>query len=101
MSVNLEGSAYGRQAAVHDPEMTEVGPEKPCGELLRRYWQPITFALELDDVSKKIRILDKELIVFRDKSGRIGLLEPRRCHRDTSLHYGRIEEKGIRCRYHG
>jgi hypothetical protein len=70
------------------------------GELLRRYWQPVCPSDELSDLPKKVKILCEELIVFRDKKGRVGALEPHCSHRGTSLEYGRIEEEGIRCCYH-
>lgn len=95
------GTAYGRLRHLHDPELTEVGPGKPCGELLRRFWQPIALATEVTDVPKEVRILGEDLILFRDGRGRYGLLEPRCCHRGTSLYYGKVETTGVRCCYHG
>ena len=65
------------------------------GELLRRYWQPVCPSEELSDLPKKVKILCEELIVFRDKKGRVGALEPHCSHRGTSLEYGRIEGEGI------
>ena len=97
----LEGVAYGRQQQSHDAFMTEVEPETPGGEFLRRYWQPIGLSSELGTVPRKVRILGEDLILFRDLQNRLGLLYPRCCHRGTSLYYGQIEDKGIRCCYHG
>ena len=56
---------------------------------------------ELADVPKRLKILCEDLVAYRDKSGRVGVLGAHCCHRGTSLEYGRIEENGIRCCYHG
>ena len=71
------------------------------GELLRRYWQPVALSRDATSTPKVIRALGEELILFRDHSGRPGLAHPRCAHRGTSLYYGKVEEKGIRCCYHG
>jgi len=71
------------------------------GELLRRYWQPGCTSDELRDLPKKVKLLCEELVVFRDKKGRVGALEPHCSHRGTSLEWGRVEEEGLRCCYHG
>ena len=71
------------------------------GELLRRYWQPVCTSDELRDLPKKVKLLCEELVVFRDKKGRVGALEPHCSHRGTSLEWGRVEEEGLRCCYHG
>jgi hypothetical protein len=90
------GSAYGRPVQHSNKLLTEVGPGKPCGELMRRYWQPIATSAEVNDVPRKVRILGEDLILFRDRKGRAGLLYPRCMHRGTSFYYGRIEAEGIR-----
>ena len=84
-----------------DQELTRVGPGTPCGEYLRRFWQPVILADELHDLPRRIRILSEDLIVFRDKSGAYGLVEPYCPHRGTSLEYGIIAQHGIQCPYHG
>ena len=84
-----------------DEELTRVGPGTPCGEYLRRFWQPVILTSELNDLPVKLKILGEELVVFRDGSGEIGLLELHCPHRGTSLEFGLIGEKGIRCCYHG
>ena len=95
-------SAYlNREVPSDDVELTRVGPATPCGEYLRRFWQPICFADDLKDVPNRIRILGEDLVVFRDLSGRVGLLQLHCSHRGTSLEYGLIAEMGIRCCYHG
>ena len=94
-------SAYGLKIPEPDPELTLVGPETPCGELMRRYWQPVCLSGDLKDLPKSVRILGEDLIAFRDGQGRPGLLFFRCSHRGTSLEYGRVEERGLRCCYHG
>ena len=83
--------------------MTRVGPGTPGGELLRRYWLPVAAAKELtrEAPTKFVRILGEDLVLFRDKSGRVGLLADHCSHRGASLLYGREEERGIACAYHG
>ncbi len=95
------GSAYGRPPQHPNKRLTEVGPGTPMGELMRRYWQPIFASRDLKDLPKKVKILGEELILFRDRQGRAGLVYPRCMHRGTSLFYGKVEERGIRCCYHG
>ena len=84
-------------------QLTKVGPGTPAGELLRRYWHPISVSLEITDEhpTKFVRILGEDLVIFRDKSGRLGLLADHCSHRGASLVYGRVEERGISCAYHG
>ncbi len=101
---NLAESGYGREAPRPDGRMTPVGPGTPAGELLRRYWQPVGVASELEkhaDLAMPVRVLGEDLVLFRDGKGRFGLLDVRCCHRGTSLYYGRVEGEGIRCCYHG
>lgn len=83
--------------------LTRVGPGTPAGELLRRYWLPVAVARELTDENptKFVRVLDEDLVLFRDKRGRVGLLADHCSHRGASLIYGRVEERGIACAYHG
>ena len=84
-----------------DPILTEVGPGTPCGEYLRRYWQPVALASDVIDVPKRIRIMCEDLALFCDKSERLGLLHLNCIHRGASLEYGIPQERGIRCCYHG
>jgi len=100
--LNTPYSAYlHRERPGEDEELTRVGPGTPCGEYLRRFWQPIIRSSELTDLPQRLRILGEDLVVFRDKRGAIGLLELYCPHRGTSLEFGLIGEKGIRCCYHG
>ena len=83
--------------------LTRVGPGTPAGELLRRYWLPVAVASELTEESptQLLTVLGETLVLFRDKRGNVGLLDDRCAHRGVSLSYGRVEERGIACAYHG
>jgi phenylpropionate dioxygenase-like ring-hydroxylating dioxygenase large terminal subunit len=83
--------------------LTRVGEGTPMGELLRRYWQPVALSEELPAGSppKPLRILGEDLVLFRDDQGRPGLLALHCSHRGADLSYGRIEDGGLRCLYHG
>ena len=82
--------------------LTRVGPGTPCGELMRRYWHPIHPAdLLREKPVAKVRILCEDLTLFRDRSGKLGLVQERCPHRQTSLSAGIPEPEGIRCCYHG
>src|SRR6266403_5667578 len=84
--------------------LTRVGPGTPIGELSRRYWLPVLLAQELpepDCAPVRVKLLGERLIAFRDTQGRIGLIEEFCAHRGVSLWFGRNEENGIRCPYHG
>ena len=96
-----EGTAYGRASQHPNALLTEVGPGKPMGELMRRYWQPVLASRNVTTRPREVRILGEDLIVFRDGEGRPGLLYPRCMHRGTSLFWGHVEADGIRCCYHG
>ncbi len=95
------GRAYGREEGHFDPVLVHVGPRTPGGELLRRYWQPIALSSDATTLPKAIRRLGEDLVAFRNQQGEVGLLYPRCAHRGTNLVYGRVEEDGIRCCYHG
>lgn len=97
----LDGTAYGRPQPSSESLLTEVGPGTPCGEYMRRYWQPVRAAAEVTERPQEIRILGEDLILFRDGEGRPGLLYPHCMHRGASLLYGHVESGGIRCCYHG
>src|SRR6478735_8079267 len=95
------GTAYGRPAPTSRRELTEVGAGTPMGELLRRYWHPIALVGDATATPRKVRVLGEDLILFRDGQGRPGLVYPHCSHRGASLYYGKVEERGIRCCYHG
>ena len=94
------GGYLHNEVPPEDAELTHVGPGTPAGEWFRRFWQPVAASEDLKDLPQAIRILDEDLVVFRDRSGRVGLLELHCSHRGTSLEFGQIEERGIRCCYH-
>src|SRR5713226_8771277 len=84
--------------------LTRVSPGAPMGELMRRYWIPVLLSQEIsepDGAPVRVRLLGEDLVAFRDSKGRIGLLAEHCSHRGTSLYYGRNEECGLRCIYHG
>ena len=92
---------YNRPKHDHDTYLTDVGPDTPCGNYLRRYWHPFMLASELQDLPVPVRLLGEDLVAFRDGGGRLGLLHRHCIHRGTSLEFGIIAERGIRCCYHG
>src|SRR5581483_7468534 len=100
-AVGAYGAYFHRDVPEEDVELTRVGPGTPCGEYLRRFWQPVGLSAELADLPKAIRIMGEDLVLFRDGRGRIGLLELHCSHRGTSLEYAQVETDGLRCCYHG
>ncbi|AQV96639.1 (2Fe-2S)-binding protein [Cupriavidus necator] len=95
------GGYYANRVPDHDPELTETGPGTPMGEYMRRFWHPVCMSMELTDTPRFLKILNEELVAFRDGSGRVGVLHAHCCHRGASLEYGAIQERGIKCCYHG
>ena len=82
--------------------LTRVGPGTPMGELFRRYWHPVAATVELkENPTKAVRILCEDLVLYRDRSGALGLIDESCPHRRVNLLYGIPEEKGLRCPYHG
>jgi phthalate 4,5-dioxygenase oxygenase subunit len=84
--------------------LTRVGPGTPMGELFRRYWLPCVTSAELpapDCPPVRLRLLGEDLIAFRDSKGKVGILEAYCPHRRANLFWGRNEECGLRCVYHG
>ena len=83
-------------------QLTQVGPGTLVGELLRRYWYPVAASSQLEkDPVIPVELLGEKLVLFRDNSGKLGLLERACPHRRTSLAFGMPEDNGIRCAYHG
>jgi len=85
-------------------KLARVGPGTPMGNLMRRYWIPVLYSTELpepDCAPKRVKILCEKLVAFRDSIGRVGLVDERCPHRTASLFFGRNEECGLRCVYHG
>jgi phenylpropionate dioxygenase-like ring-hydroxylating dioxygenase large terminal subunit len=84
--------------------LTRTGPGTPMGDLLRRYWLPAILCDEIadpDGPQARLRLMGEDLIVFRDTSGRVGILDQFCPHRRASLFFARNEECGLRCSYHG
>src|SRR5581483_2369220 len=83
--------------------LTRTGPGTPCGDFMRRYWQPVALAEELEPDGPPVaaRLLGEDLVVYRDLQGRLGVLGRWCSHRGTDLRYGSVEEAGLRCGYHG
>ncbi|MDB5841068.1 MAG: pobA [Herminiimonas sp.] len=95
------GGYLNPRSTEDDAALTSVGPRTPGGEYLRRFWQPIAMVEEVRDMPVPIRVLGEDLVLFRDKSGSLGLVHRHCSHRGTSLEYGIIGQHGIRCAYHG
>src|SRR5258705_2692094 len=84
--------------------LTQTGPGTAMGALFRRYWIPALLAEELPDDDcppVRVKLLSERLIAFRDSQGRYGLIDEFCAHRGVSLWFGRNEESGLRCAYHG
>ena len=92
---------YHTEVPEDDKELTRCGPGTPAGEYLRRFWQPILVTHQLEEAPFALKRFCEDLVAFRDKSGRIGLLQLHCSHCGTSLEFGQIEEDGIRCRTNG
>jgi 5,5'-dehydrodivanillate O-demethylase oxygenase subunit len=90
------------ESAEQNQLLTQVGRATPMGELLRRYWQPIGALAELDGKwTRRVRLLGEDLILFRDRQGKLGLIAEQCPHRRASFLHGIPTERGIRCPYHG
>ena len=84
--------------------LCRTGPQSPMGQLFRRYWIPALLSEELPRPNcppVRVQLLSERLIAFRDTDGRIGLMDEFCAHRGVSLWFGRNEENGLRCSYHG
>ncbi len=84
--------------------ITSTGPETPMGNLFRRYWIPFLLSEELPEpecAPVRVKLLSERLLAFRDSHGRLGLIDEFCAHRGVSLWFGRNEEGGLRCPYHG
>src|ERR671927_446239 len=84
--------------------LCRVGPGTPMGTLMRQYWMPAALSSELaapDSPPMRLRLLGEDLIAFRVTSGQVGVIQNNCPHRGASLFFGRNEEEGLRCVYHG
>jgi hypothetical protein len=90
-------------SAVENDQITRTGPGTPAGALMRRYWQPAALADELagNRPVKPVQLLGEQLVIFRDDERRYGLIARACPHRGTDLAYGRLEDGGLRCAFHG
>ena len=83
--------------------ITRVGPGAPAGQLLRRYWQPVALADELEGPRpvRPVKLMGQNFVLFRDEKGELGFIDRDCAHRGADLAYGRIEDGGLRCPFHG
>ena len=89
-------------SAEDNATLTRVGRGTPMGELMRRYWQPVAAVAQLDEhPTLPVRLMGEDLVLYRDTSGRYGLLDRHCAHRRADLAYGTVEACGLRCHYHG
>ena len=84
-----------------DESLAHTNSTTACGEYLRRYWHPVALTSEVSETPKSIRILGEDLVIFKTTKGNIGLVHKACPHRRASMVYGKTEERGIRCCYHG
>ncbi len=94
-----------------EEELYRMGPGSPSGEVFRRYWLPVETTMNLGGgrgpvvPSAKnplaLTVMGEHLVLFRDATGKPGLLAEHCSHRGTSLYFGRVEDEGLRCLYHG
>ena len=83
-------------------KLSQVGADTPMGALLRRYWHPVAGSAEMErQPTMPIRLMGEDLVLYRDLSGGYGLLDRHCCHRRADLCFGFVEDKGLRCSYHG
>jgi phenylpropionate dioxygenase-like ring-hydroxylating dioxygenase large terminal subunit len=91
-------------SAADNELLTRTAPGTPMGDYFRRFWQPIALSEEMrepDSPPVRVTVLHEPLLAFRDTNGRVGLIEGRCPHRGADLFWGRNEECGLRCTYHG
>ncbi|WP_124082145.1 aromatic ring-hydroxylating dioxygenase subunit alpha [Pigmentiphaga humi] len=83
--------------------ITRVGPGTPAGTLLRQYWQPVALVdeLEAERPIRPVKLMGQDFILFRDEQGRYGFMDRDCPHRGADLAFGRLEDGGVRCLFHG
>ncbi|KKO70645.1 aromatic ring-hydroxylating dioxygenase subunit alpha [Kerstersia gyiorum] len=83
--------------------ITRVGPGAPAGTLLRKYWQPVALAEELQGPRplRPVKLMGQNFVLFRDENGKLGMLDRDCPHRGADLAFGRLEDGGLRCPFHG
>ena len=91
-------------SAADNALLTRTGAGTAMGEFFRRFWQPVALSRELPDADGapvRVRVMGEAFVAFRDTTGRVGLVDPRCAHRGADLFFGRNEDCGLRCAYHG
>ncbi|MFT8777059.1 MAG: aromatic ring-hydroxylating dioxygenase subunit alpha [Gluconacetobacter liquefaciens] len=90
-------------SAAQNDLITRIAPATPAGTLLRRYWQPAALAVELDGDRpiRAVKLLGQDFVLFRDENGKLGMLDRDCPHRGADLAFGRLEDGGLRCPFHG
>ncbi len=93
----------GMLSIEQNERVTQTGPGTPAGNLLRHYWQPIALCEELDPSRPvaAVTILGESLVLFRNEHGELGLIDRACPHRGADLCFGRLEDGGLRCLFHG
>lgn len=95
------GYAQALEPSGFDEELARTGPATPGGEYFRRFWHPVAIAEEVGDLPQTVSILGEDLVLFRTPRGQFGLVHKHCPHRRASLEFGKCEDRGIRCCYHG
>ena len=99
-SKNYRGYLQSEESKI-DSVLAHIGPGSPCGEFFRSYWHPVSLSSEVGKNPIPLKILGEELVLFRTTNGELGLVHKHCSHRNASLVFGKCENKGIRCCYHG
>ena len=99
-SKNYRGYLQSEESKI-DNVLAHIGPGSSCGEFFRRYWHPVSLSSEVGKKPILLKILGEELVLFRTTNGELGLVHKHCPHRNASLVFGKCENKGIRCCYHG
>lgn len=100
-SLRLGGTAVALTKQDNDL-LTQTGKGTPCGDFMRRYWQPVALSDEIPaGEPRPVKLLGEDLVAYRDTHGALGLVGRRCSHRGADLAYAEIEDEGIRCYYHG
>jgi nitrite reductase/ring-hydroxylating ferredoxin subunit len=99
-SKNYKGYLQSEEPKI-DSVLANIGPGSPCGEFFRRYWHPVSLSSEVGENPIPLKILGEDLVLFRSKNEELGLVHKHCPHRNASLVFGKCENKGIRCCYHG
>ena len=99
-SKNYRGYLQSEESKI-DNVLAHISPGSPCGEFFRRYWHPVSLSSEVGKNPIPLKILGEELVLFRTTNEELGLVHKHCLHRNASLVFGKCENKGIRCCYHG